>query len=527
MRRRALIAAGALSGALVSGGWLMQSGLRGEHVVDHAQLFDQVMSHVERYYVDTLASTVLYQKALDGMLYELRDPHTVYLNTDRFRRLTESTTGRYGGVGIQIEPRDGWISVIAALPNSPAEKAGLGTGDRIVEVDGKQTKGWTAEEAQKVLRGTPGTDVAIVVEKAAGSRMPITLTRRESHVRSVDHASLVRPTIGYVEMRVFSESSEAELRSAIDSLRRLGMRTLVLDLRGNPGGLLEQGVKISDLFLDPGQKVLSMRGRTQDANAEFFARAKQPWPEMPLVVLVDGTSASASEIFAGALQDHDRAVLVGAPTYGKGSAQSLIRLGDGALKLTTSRWYTPSGRSIDRPHRQTSRIRDEDAEDGAERGEPTPSRPKFSTDAGRAVLGGGGITPDVVVMDSVSASDSTLIAAIGRQGAIFRAVVADYAGTLRPAVSAAGEFTPTPEMREALFQRLKQRQVRLDPPVYTAGAGFINGLLTSQALRYARGPEAEHRYLLRQSRAMQAALDIASGAPTQRALFERARPHPR
>ncbi|GAC1651174.1 MAG: S41 family peptidase [Gemmatimonadaceae bacterium] len=527
MRRRAIIAAGALSGAFVSGGWLMRSGLRAEHLVDQAQLFDQVMSHVDRYYVDTLSSSTLYQKALDGMLYELRDPHTVYLNTDRFRRLTESTTGRYGGVGIQIEPRDGWISVIAALPNSPAEKAGLGTGDRIVEVDGKQTKGWTSEEAQKVLRGTPGTDVAIVVEKLAGSRVPITLTRREIHLRSVDHAALVRPTIGYVEMRVFSESGEMDLRSAIDSLRRLGMTTLVLDLRGNPGGLLEQGVKISDLFLDPGQKVLSMRGRTHDANAEFFARAKQPWPDMPLVVLVDGTSASASEIVAGALQDHDRALLIGVPTYGKGSAQSLIRLGDGALKLTTSRWYTPTGRSIDSPHRQTSRIRDEDAEEGTERGEPTASRPRFSTDAGRTVLGGGGITPDVVVVDSMSAGDSTLVTSIGRQFAAFRAVVADYAGTLRPAVSAAGEFAPTAEMRESLFQRLQQHQIRLDRPVYDAGAGLVNRVLTAQALRYARGPEAEYRYLLRESRAMQTALEIASGAPTQRALFERAKAHSR
>ncbi|GAC1516534.1 MAG: hypothetical protein NVS1B4_11990 [Gemmatimonadaceae bacterium] len=522
MRRRAIIVAGVLSGSLISGGWLMQRGIRGEAAVDRPQLFDQVLSHIERYYVDTLSAAALYQKAVDGMLYELRDPHTVYLNTDRFRRLNESTTGRYGGVGIQIEPRDGWISVIASLPDTPAEKAGITTGDRIIEADGKTTKGWTGEEAQKVLRGAPGTDVGIVVEKPTGARMSITLTRREIHVRSVDHAALVRPTIGYVEMRVFSESSDADLRTAVDSLRRAGMKTLVLDLRNNPGGLLEQGVRVSDLFLDVGQKVLSMRGRTRDANVEFFARAQQRWPDMPLIVLVDGTSASASEILAGALQDHDRALLIGGTTYGKGSAQSLVRLGDGALKLTTSRWYTPSGRSIDRPHRQSSRIRDEDADDDSTRGGAKRPRPRFTTDGGRTVLGGGGITPDVVVADSIPTADSIFVAAVGRQGAVFRQVLADYASTLRSPVSGRSEFVPTAEMRATLFERLRQRQVIVDRAVYNAGSGFIDRLLTSQVLRYARGPEAEYQRLLRESRAMQTALSLATGVTTQRALFERA-----
>ncbi|GAC1654254.1 MAG: S41 family peptidase [Gemmatimonadaceae bacterium] len=527
MRRKALIVATALGGTLVTGGWLMQRGLAGPTSINHARLFDDVFSHVQRYYVDTFPESLLYKRALDGMLYELHDPHTVYLGSERFRRLTESTTGRYGGVGIQIEPRDGWITVVTALPGTPAEKAGIATGDRIVEIEGKGTKGWTTEEAQKLIRGAPGTEVHFVNEKPGGLRVPIALTRREIHLRSVAHATLLRDRVGYVALAIFSESSEDDLRSAVDSLRAAGMRVLILDLRNNPGGLLEQGVRVSDLFLDAGQKVLSMRGRTRDANADFSARSRQRWPDMPMIALVDSLSASAAEILAGALQDHDRALLVGTATYGKGSAQSLIRLDDGALKLTTSRWYTPAGRSIDRPHAGAATSVEEDPDGAPVAGSVKRSRPTFKTDAGRVVLGGGGITPDVIASDTLTTGDHALVSALGRQVAEFRAAVADVAVTQRSAVTPNGDFVPTAAMRDALFTRLTGRGVKLDRTVYDAATGIVDRLLTSQVLRYSRGPEAEYQRLLRDSRAMQTALAIAAGAANQRELFERAgRNHP-
>src|SRR5918912_570141 len=205
IRLRAIVVAAALSAAMATGGWLVQRGLHGgDGIYNRARLFDDVMQHVARFYVDTVGEAALYQKAVDGMLYELHDPHSVYLSGDRLRRLTESTSGRYGGVGIQIEPREGWIVVVAALPGTPAEQAGGQIGDRIVEIEGKSTQGWTSDEAMKALRGAPGSDVRFTLERA-GERVPVTVTRREIHLHAVQHASLLRDHVGYVDVGVFSE----------------------------------------------------------------------------------------------------------------------------------------------------------------------------------------------------------------------------------------------------------------------------------------------------------------------------------
>ena len=280
--------------------------------------------------------------------------------------------------------RDGWLIVVAPLPGGPAERAGLQPGDRIIEIGGKLTKGWTNEEASKVLRGKLGTMVTLKIERPGVSNpIDLKVQRMTIHQSAVRRASLLGEGVGYIDLKAFSDSTAKELNGAIASLLARGMKTLVLDLRTNPGGLLNQGVKVSDLFLDPGQKIVSMRGRLPEANREYADTAKQRWAQLPLLVLVDGRSASAAEIVAGALQDHDRAVIIGTPTYGKGSAQSIIPFGaDGGLKITTARWFTPAGRSI------AKKPPADDADDA------TPARrERFRTDAGRTVYGGGGITP--------------------------------------------------------------------------------------------------------------------------------------
>src|SRR5688500_7709413 len=257
MRSRAIIVLAALGGAIVSGGWLLQRGTHtGESVFDRARLFDEVMTHVARYYVDSIPESALYRKAVDGMMGELGDPHSAFLAADRLRRLSESTSGRYGGVGIQIEPRDRWITVVAPLPDTPAEQAGVQTGDRIVEIEGESTEGWTADEAMKALRGNPGSRVSFAIERPGmATRLPFTVTRREIKVRSVQHVSMLGDGVGYLDINVFSEETAAELQAGIERLVRDGAREVILDLRGNPGGLLDQGVGVSDLFLDPGDKI--------------------------------------------------------------------------------------------------------------------------------------------------------------------------------------------------------------------------------------------------------------------------------
>ena len=413
--------------------------------------------------------------------------------------------------------------MVTPLPGTPAQRAGIGTGDRVVEIDGRSTRGWTADEATKALRGTPGSVVHIIVERPGSStRIPLTLTREEIHFHSVQHAMMLRDSIGYVDLTIFSEDSDRELAAAIDSLRKSGMRALVFDLRGDPGGLLDQGVAVADLFLNPGQKIVSMRGRNRESDRDFLDRFPQAWPQLSLVVLVDSGSASASEIVAGALQDHDRALIVGETSYGKGSAQSLFPISDGsALKLTTALWYTPAGRSINRLRASA----DDDTDDNSLRtlGAAAP-RPAFKTDAGRTVLGGGGIAPDVPVSDSAEdAMESQLRAGIGSHVAAFRDAVADYALSLKAAGAITSPaFVVTPAMRADLYERLRQKNVLLPRTVYDVDAPLIDRVLGDQIARYVFGPEAEFTRAVSRDRDIATALSLLSRARSQDELLQAA-----
>ena len=497
----------------------MERGIRGSHgSAAGAQLFGEVMARVSNLYVDSLSDAQLYDKAVNGLLEELHDPHSLLLSADRLRSLNESTTGRYAGVGIQIDLREGWITVVAPLPGGPAERAGIRTGDRIVEVDGKSTSGWTSDEASKALRGAPGTPLGLTVERpGVTERIPIRLKREEIHVSSVSHERLLGGDVGYIDLTIFSEESARDLKSAIEKLRATGMRKLVLDLRGNPGGLLDQGVRVSELFLDAGERVVSTRGRTPGATAEYTDDAPQPWPDMPLVVLVDHGSASASEIVAGALQDQDRAVIVGVQSYGKGSAQSLFSLGaDGALKLTIAKWYTPLGRSIDRP----TPPEDDNGDDT-----PPPAKPvTVKTAAGRTLVAGGGITPDVVVDDSVRpATERAFEQALGRNVAAFRDVLASYALDLKgQGTITSPDFVVTPEMRAALYDRMKARGIVVNRAIYDAAEPLVTRILGAQIARYALGPDAEFARGLRNDRSLAVSLQLLNGVKSERALFDRA-----
>ena len=523
MRSRAVIVGMVLGTSVVSGGWLMQRGLIGRPATttQRVKLLSDVMGYVERYYVDTLTDSTIYRRTVDGLLSELHDPHSVFLGPDRLARLEESTTGRYAGVGIQIDVRDEWITIVSPLPGTPAEQAGVQTGDRVVEIDGKSTKGWTSDEAMKALRGAPGSRVHLVVERpGAAQRVPIDITRREIQFHVVRHALMLHDDVGYVDLTTFSESAASDLRAAVDSLRSRGMKTLIFDLRGDPGGLLDQGVAVADLFLDRGQRIVSMKGRTTDANREYTDDAPQRWPELRLIALIDSGSASASEIVAGALQDHDRALLLGTTSYGKGSAQSLFpTTSGGALKLTTALWYTPSGRSINRPHA------DEDTEDPRSRVTPELKKdvPTYRTDDGRTVLGGGGITPDRIIPDVVpTAADKAFETALGSKFAVFRDVLASYALSLKARHAVASpDFTVTPEMRDELYRRLAERDVHMDRATYDAARPLVDRWIGTQVARFVFGERAEFERITRDDATVKAALDLARGAGSQKELLEK------
>ena len=529
MRYRAFVALATMAAALVTGGWFLQRGLDGTTTaVNGARLFDQVVSHVADRYVDSLPQDSLYREALQGMLRELDDPYTVFLSGDRLARLNENTSGRYAGLGVQIDVRDGWITVVSPLPDSPAERAGIQTGDRIVEMEGRSTEGWSVDEATRELRGPRGSRVNIMVERPGlESRLPFRLTRADIQVHAVRRTDLLPGNVGYLDIDVFSEQTADELEREINNMRKRGLRALILDLRRNPGGLLEQGVAVSDLFLNRGQEIVSMRGRAYGATRDFADEEQQPWPDLPMVVLVDEGSASASEIVAGALQDHDRAVILGETTFGKGSAQSVFAMPDGgALKLTTARWFTPVGRSIQKP--RASDTDDEDAEDGP--GAPTVAgeiplaeRTAYRTDAGRVIYGGGGITPDLFISDDPAEHELALQRALGDQVGRFRDALTAYALSLKTSrVAGSPDFRVTSEMLDAFRQLLERRGMTISREEWEAASPFVTRLLTYEIARYVFGVQAELRRRLEEDRVVITARELLVGDVTQRTVLDRA-----
>ena len=362
--------------------------------------FGQVASVVNSHYMEDVDSEDLIRAGIKGML-ETLDPYSEYLNPKRHRALLEDTHGQFEGLGIEIAIKDGWLTVISPLEDTPAERMGIQAGDRIVEIEGVSTEGITAEEAVTKLRGKKGTVVNITVERE-GMKEPMgyTIERDVISLRAVPYYGVAPSGIGYVRLNRFSDISSDELKEAVSDLLREDTKGLILDLRGNPGGLLTQAVAVAGVFLEPNQLVVETKGKAKSQNKEFRSSGKPLYPELPLAVLVDGGSASGSEIVAGAIQDWDRGVIIGDTTFGKGLVQNVIQLKDGAgLKLSTAKYLIPSGRSIQKSEELPGTVSSADAEAEEEGDAPDSStaRQKFFTKGGRVVYGGGGIAPDVVV----------------------------------------------------------------------------------------------------------------------------------
>jgi carboxyl-terminal processing protease len=530
MRHRWAITAAIAVISFFSGGWLLQRGTGDQAVFRQARIFDDVLNHVRHFYVDSVPEADLYKKATDGLLTELKDPYSVLLVEDDYKELTEKTSGNYAGLGIQIDVRDGWITVVAPLPESPAERAGIQTGDLIIEVDDKSTHDWKSEAAVKALRGQAGSKVKIVVRRPGlADPMPYELTRAAIHMRSVPPGTMFDGGVGYISLNPVSETSEQELESEIAALKKKGMKSMLLDLRNNPGGLLDQGVKVADLFLDPGQEIVSTRGRSRGSTRQFFDSDAQLDPALPIVVLVSEGTASAAEIIAGALQDHDRALVVGTPTFGKGLVQTLYPLGEStALKLTTARWFTPSGRTIQRiATDEMDQVRQAmaDVDPRAPRDSASDSamaaRPTFKTDGGRTVRGGGGIVPDVVVRpDTFTTSEREFVKAVGDKAAAYRDALTGYALELKQQKAITSEnFSVTPAMRQAFYDRLTKKGVVVTPATFQAASTFIDQQLGYEISRYTFGRPAESRRRWQDDLQMQEALRLLRRATTPKDLL--------
>ena len=310
--------------------------------------FSDIFARIKTDYVEDVDDKTLLENAIRGMLTGL-DPHSSYLNPDEYKELKIGTTGKFGGLGIQVGMEDGFVKVISPIDDTPAFRAGLEAGDLIIRLNDKSVKGMTLNDAVKIMRGDPGTDIKLtVIREGADKPIPFTVTRDIISVKSVK-SRILEPDYGYIRISNFQSKTARDLVSEVSKLKKDNkneLKGLVLDLRNNPGGVLSAAADVSDAFIDNGMLVYT-KGRINNSEFEFNAKPGDIMNGLPLVVLINGGSASASEIVAGALQDHHRAIIMGSKSFGKGSVQTIQELrSGGAVKITTARYFTPSGRSI-------------------------------------------------------------------------------------------------------------------------------------------------------------------------------------
>jgi len=525
-RHRTTLVATLLLVPIVAGGFLLQE----PPTRANARLFEQVLSLVTRQYVDTLQNTDLLARAARGLVKELQDPYTELFSPTETEEFARGTNGRYGGTGMLLEEEeDRAVAVTRVFPNTPADDAGVRDGDRIIAIADSATNGWGLSRVSDRLRGAPGSKVVVSFGRQ-GVVQPIrlTFTRREVHVPAVPFRTVVNG-IGYIPLQTFNENAAEEVETAAKDLLSQGARGLVLDLRDNGGGIVEQALAISSMFLNDNQGIVSVKARgTPDEVSR--ASGGHVAVGIPLVVLANGGSASAAEIVAGALQDHDRALVLGTTTYGKGLVQSLYALDGGySLKLTTGKWYTPSGRSIHRERRITDdgRVLEGRQEDGkiiegspdsAETEATRRKRPQFRSDAGRVVYGGGGIVPDFLVHeDTASTVEQEFLRSIATKGQQIRTALQQYSLELRENVGR--DFVVVPQWRAELRRRVLAAGVNIEPRFDTVATRLLSEELDRRIARRAFGDAETKKRTLNEDRALLRAIELLQKSRTQQELL--------
>jgi carboxyl-terminal processing protease len=475
-----------LVSALV-GGLFGRSALATEDKVpQHYKTFAAALSAIEANYVDQVDSDRLVYSAVRGMLSTL-DPHSSFFDPREYAQMRERQGGRYYGLGIQITSNDGDITATSVFEGSPAYRKGLRRGDVIAKIGGEDAKGWTTEQAMKQLRGNKGTTVHIDIRRRGYEQIiPVDVTRDEVIIPTVPAYFMIDQTTGYIQLRDFGENTDRDLKHALHELASTGMRRLLLDIRNNPGGPLDQAIKVSNEFLQRGKMIVYTRGRIANSDQDYRATEASEFTDIPIVMIANRNSASASEIVTGALQDHDRAYVVGETTFGKALVQSIYRIsGDAGLALTTAHYYTPSGRLIQRPWDATFdeylsySMRDQNVDRAH-----NPSDLK-RTDLGRPVYSGGGVEPDKRLAGPIEGFDP------GRFGRMLNArqAFANYAqkfmaeGDNRIAQAGTGRqlvrrnFVVDEAMIADFREQLTKDHVRIDEEGFSKDLEFIKAMI--------------------------------------------------
>jgi carboxyl-terminal processing protease len=456
-----------------------------DQVAQQYRVFTAALAAVDREYVEALPSDRLIYDAVGGMLQTL-DPHSSFFTPRDYAQMRERQEGKYYGVGLSIQTIDGDVTVMSLFEGSPAYRAGIRRGDVIARVKGEDAKGWTTDQTAKQLKGPKGTKVNISIKRPGYDKLiDMEVERDEVTIVTVRGVFMIDPTTGYIKLGDFGETSDAEVGAALEKLKAQGMKRLVFDLRDNPGGLLDAAIKIANRFLPRGDMIVYTRGRVQNSDQDYRG-TDEPDFNGPMMVLVNRNSASASEIVTGALQDHDRALVVGETTFGKALVQSVYRISEGAgLALTTGRYFTPSGRMIQRPWDNafdeylTYTLRDQN-----EKREHNPAQLKY-TDAGRKVYGGGGIEPDKFFVGPLQGFNPQRFSrSLNARGAF-----ANYAerfaaeGDTRMAAATQGKkrltrgFVVDDAMIADFKEYLKSERIKIDDEAFAKDIDFIKAML--------------------------------------------------
>jgi carboxyl-terminal processing protease len=378
----------------------------GDSLYPQVGKFSDVLSFTYKYYVDDVDTQKLTESAIGGLLSQL-DPHSVYIPLSAMQKVTEDFQGSFEGIGIEYQVLNDTLLVVAPIAGGPSEALGIQSGDKIVKIDDSSSVGIAQEAVPKKLRGPKGTKVKVQIVRAGMKGvLDFEITRDKIPIYTIDASFMIDEQTGYVNVNRFAAKTHEEFIDALGKLRDAGMKRMVLDLRTNPGGYLEQAYKMVDELMPQGRKIVYTKGRRPEFDDDYVSSGVGQYKGIPLVVLVNNGSASASEIVAGAVQDWDRGLIVGETTFGKGLVQRQFDLKDGsAFRLTTARYYTPSGRLIQRPYdkdkikyqREALEREEVEGENLAHEAEKDSTRPRFKTMGGRVVYGGGGITPDYIV----------------------------------------------------------------------------------------------------------------------------------
>ena len=505
---------------------------------ENLKILSEVYDKILENYVDVLDPKEVMESAVNGMLEEL-DEHSNYLPKEFYEDLMMSTEGEFGGLGITINIRDHFPTVVSPIEGTPAYYMGIQGGDQIIEIEGESAYDLTSREAVEKLRGPRGSKVNIKISRpGVAEPIPYTITRDIIKIESVPYGFMMGD-IGYVRVQNFARTTADELREKLDELEQAGMRGLILDLRFNPGGLLGAAQAVSEIFLERGQLIVFTKGRLPEQNQSFTSRARgDVYNKVPMIVMINHSSASASEIVSAAIQDHDAGLVVGQTSFGKGSVQTVFRLDEyEALKLTTARYYTPSGRSIHREHKreeQTEVAADEELPPShpeleaapEQRETPRFAREKFYTDSGRVVYGGGGITPDIEI-EQEYLSDFEI--AVERDGALFSWAV-EYANAhqnvlqdWRPSEAELAEFGDFLAARENIEEYLADYDLALSDSLLDANSAFLERGLRREVARRLHGPAAAYKVAIEADTQLHEALDLFRQAPTLPELLEQAR----